>query len=411
MTTAALLALAILAFPGGGDVPVSWKGKEHSTAALPPGLPEPTLAAIARWHGWARDAGYRMDVDGQGRVVLLTPAESTRARTHLRTLAKAEAWFDATLPLVVPDAAGPSTGAGRPAPARPVVQPLPEDPEAPPPAAPKPGTAAPSAVAWGSGASGPDSQAAVLIVLDDVEDHAKLIDHLADTARGLDDWLAEARKQTGLTLEDPLVGAYVENAPGQEEWNGDHELVNRAVQLLVLRRFGQQPNWLLQGLAWEAEMAFDGSLYCFPFRDGFVAVTEHTGWPSDLRLSFKSRGSRPLAVEEFAGWKRGTWDPEAARIAWGLVHVLASEQAEKPGRLSALLADLRLVRDELDRRPTGPSTWERFPNWSMPPARQAELLQRHHGADVLERATTAFRTLKNPPATGAAPAKSPQTRR
>jgi hypothetical protein len=409
-----LLALAALApRASAGDVPVGWKDKEASTAQLPAGLPPPAFDAITRWVGWAQKAGYRMDLDAQGRVLLLTPAKSSRGRDMLRVVGRAETWFDGVLP-PPPRAAAPAGASTQPdgAPAKPTPPPLPEDPEGPPPGArpPKPGgtsTGAPAAATtWGSGSVAPDSQTAVLIVLAGMEDHAALLDHLESSVRYLREWVATARKHTGLTLEEPLLGAYVENAPGQEEWNGDHELYNRTVQILTLRRFGQLPNWLVQGIAWEGEMAFDGSLYCFPYRAGFVAVTEHTGWPSDLRIAFKDRATRPVQIEELARWARGTWDPEAARVAWGVVHHLVEAQKAKPGALSALLEGLRLVRDELDRRPTGASTWERVPDWSMPAATQEHLLVQHFGKDVLRKATQSIRGLKDPaPATESRAAK------
>jgi hypothetical protein len=377
-----------------GAVAVGWKEKLYSTDKLPPGMPAQTLAAIQRWHGFARDAGYRMDLDGQARVVLLTRADSSRAAAHLRVLAKAEAWFDAHLPSVFKPSAGPATGAK---PRAPAPEPLPEDPEAPPPGATKEPPAAPStsAKAWGSGSGEPDARAAVLIVLGSLEDHALLLEDLERSSKHLAKWIEEARKQTGLTLEDPLVGAYVEGAPGQEEWNGEHELVNRAVQMLVLRRFGQQPNWLAQGLAWEAEMAYDGSIWCYPYRDEFVFTTEHTSWPTDLRAAFRARETKPLAIEEVAGWKRGEYDAAAARLAWGLVRHLDRAAGDQPARLSALLEEFRLERDRLDRRATGPLGWERIPGWSMPPAKQEALLARHFGAAVLRDASDAFRGLSS----------------
>jgi hypothetical protein len=404
------LSIAGLALPApAGGVPVSWKDKEYSTDQLPVGLPPPTFDAITRWTGWAGKMKYRMDLDAQGRVLLLTPVKGGNAREKLRLVGQAESWFDALLPppsragaapVVAPqgDAKAPEKPSGTPPPA-----PLPEDPEGPPPTAPpkSSGTGASTGKAptapksWGSGSGTPDSQTAVLIVAHDEEDFGKLLDHLDASVPYLKDWVEEARKQTGLTLEDPLVGAYVENASGQEEWNGDHEVLNRVVQLLTLRRFGQQPNWLVQGLAWEAEMAHDGSVYCFPYRDGFVFATEHTSWPSDLRIAFKDRAAKPLAIEELAGWKRGVWDPEAAPLSWGFVHYLVEAQKAKPGALSSLLEDLRKIRDEKDRVSTGPTTWQRVKGWMMAPADQEKALVGAFGKDVFKKGTARLRGLKD----------------
>jgi hypothetical protein len=417
-------ALALVAPLRAGEVPVGWKGKEASTAKLQAGIPAPALDAIASWAGFCEQNGYRMDLDAQGRVLLVTRAKRGRTEETLRLVGRAATWFDGLLPPVPQAAVAPASAPGKPAePAKPAPpetpkpapQPLPEDPEGPPPSTPpKPatGTGVPApaapAKAWGSGAVAPDSQTAVFFILHDAQDHGALLDHLERNVPYLKGWIAEARQQTGLTLEDPLVGAFVENAAGQEEWNGDHEVLNRVVQLLTLRRFGQQPNWLVQGLAWEAEMAFDGSVYCFPYRDGFVYATEHTSWPSDLRRAFKDRAARPLTIDELASWPRGTWDPEAAPVAWGFVHVLAQMQKKKglERALPRLLAEYRRIRDVQDRRPTGEYTWERISGWSMDPEDQALALETIFGPDVFRDATAALQNLRDTAGPGAGTKKA-----
>lgn len=406
-----------------GEVPVGWKDKEASTAQLQAGLPKPAFDAIARWTGFCSAQKYRMDLDAQGRVLVLTPVKRGRTSETLRIVGQAETWFDGLLPPVargntVP-AAAPGTD-GKPAEKRPAPAPLPEDPEGPPPSAPKStgtgtgGAKAPTPpTAWGSGAGTPDSQTAVLLILHDEKDYNALLDHLEGSVAYLKDWVAGARKQTGLTLEDPLVGAFVENASGQEEWNGDHEVLNRVVQLLTLRRFGQQPNWIVQGIAWEAEMALFESVYCFPYRDGFVFATEHTSWPSDLRIAFKDRAAKPLTIGELAGWQRGTWDAEAAPISWGFVRHLAEAQKSKERALSLLLEDLRRIRDEKDRQPTGANTWKRIEGWTMSAEDQEKALVAAFGKDVFKKATVTMRGLRDIAGStpGEAKAKSKSTSR
>ncbi|MCY2961172.1 MAG: hypothetical protein NTY35_13510 [Planctomycetota bacterium] len=402
--------LALAPAARAGDVPVGWKEKEATTGALHAGLPKPAFDAIARWTGFCAANQYRMDLDAQGRVLVLTPVKRGQTRETLRIVGQAETWFDGLLPPVprsgTAPAAAPSNNGDKPSEnppeKRPAPAPLPEDPEGPPPSAPKSsgtgtGGAKPATPpsAWGSGAGAPDSQTAVLIILHDEKDHGVLLDHLEGSVAYLKDWVAGARKQTGLTLEDPLLGAFIENASGQEEWNGDHEVLNRVVQLLTLRRFGQQPNWIVQGLAWEAEMALFDSVYCFPYRAGFVFATEHTSWPSDLRIAFKDRAAKPLQVSELAGWQRGTWNPEAAPIAWGFVRHLAEAQKSKERALSTLLEDLRRIRDEKDRQPTGANTWKRIDGWTMPAEEQEKALVAAFGKDVFKKATVTLRGLRD----------------
>lgn len=395
-----------------GDVPVGWKDKEATTGELQAGLPKPAFDAIARWTGFCAAQKYRMDLDAQGRVLVLTPVKRGRTSETLRIVGQAETWFDSLLPPVPranpAPAAAPSAGE-KPAEKRPSPTPIPEDPEGPPPSAPKstgtgPAKPATPISSWGSGAGTPDSQTAVLLILHDEKDYNALLDHLESSVAYLKDWIAGARKQTGLTLEDPLVGAFVENASGQEEWNGDHEVLNRVVQLLTLRRFGQQPNWIVQGIAWESEMALFDSVYCFPYRDGFVFATEHTSWPSDLRIAFKDRAAKPLTIGELADWQRGTWDPEAAPLAWGFVRHLSEAQKSKERALSTLLDDMRRVRDEKDRQPTGANTWKRIEGWTMPAEDQEKALIAAFGKDVFKKATVTMRGLRD--ISGSAPGDS-----
>lgn len=375
-----LLVLALAPIARAGDVTVTWKGKSYAAEKLPDTIEEAPKRAIAEFAPWAKERGYRFDFDAQGRVMLVSKRGST-PDSRLRTLAKVETWFDALFPA---QPKSPSTGADAPKPKDAGGGGIPEDPEAPPPNA-KPGSDTPSS--WGSGSNGADEHTAVMLVVRDPKDYAALIDALAAKRSYLAAWQATAKKLPAFVLEEPLCGAYLEKAEGQEEWSPEHELVNRTAQLLVLRRFGQQPNWLVQGLGWEAEMAFDGTLYCFPYRDQFVYAVEHGAWPNELKNAFEGR-TEPLRLQEVASWQRGRFEPEPARLAWGLVHYLASTSRAK---LPLVLEDLRRFRDEHDRRSTGATTWERIAGYEVPTADQQALFEKHLGPDFLKAASASFK--------------------
>jgi hypothetical protein len=212
------------------------------------------------------------------------------------------------------------------------------------------------------------------------KDQESALAHLAKTHPDLSTWCATAGKDLGFVIENPLAAAFVENASGQEEWNPDHELLNRVVRLLVLSRFGQMPNWLMHGIAWEAETASDGAIWVYPYRSEFVYTTEHTAWPLELAHEFQERGKKTLEIDEVAKWTRGTWDGASARHAFGLVHCLA---ATKRASLAGVLADLRAHRDENNRKPNDDGTWARNPDWESPPAAQLTILRARCGGDVL----------------------------
>jgi hypothetical protein len=401
----ALCAAAPPAFASAQDkVTVTWQGKAYTSATLPDKLGESPRKVVAQWEPWAKKAHYRMDFDASGRVLLVTPEKSNRYEAHLKIVARAETWFDGLLP--APDRA-PIKGLEKPA-AKPAAAPapapevIPEDPESPPAGAPPPTKGgkgksarptASSGATWGAGNIEPDKETAVMLVVDNEKEYASVVEHLGTLESYLKEWSADAKKSLGFVLEQPLCGSYVENASGQEEWNPDHELLNRVIQLLCLRRFGQQPNWVVQGLAWEGEIAFDGALYCFPYRKEFVGVGEHTAWPSDVRNMVKARGDKVLAVEEVSQWPRGRWDATAAKLAWGCVHYLVQQPG---GKLSATLEELRQFRDVDDRRSKADGTWERVAGYEVPAETQLAVLKKHFGADVMKTASKFLRDLPEP---------------
>jgi hypothetical protein len=377
---------------------LTWRGKALNPAALPADLGESPRAAITEWEPWARKAGYRMELDAADRILLLTYEKTTRPGAVMAGVARAESWFDEILPSTNPAppkaAAAPAGAKGskgaKPATTSPPAD-IPEDPESAPPvleppkAAPgsKPSGTAPKAGAttpWGSGSFAPDSRTGVVIAFWNEKDQESALGHLAKTHADLAGWCATAGKDLGFVIESPLVAAFVENASGQEEWNPDHELLNRVVRLLVLSRFGQMPNWVMHGVAWEAETAFDGSIWVYPYRSEFVYTTEHTAWPTELAHEFQERAKKTLEIDEVANWKRGSWDGSSARHAFGLVHCLA---ATKRASLPGVLADLRAQRDENNRKPNDDGTWTRNPDWESPPAAQLTILRARCGADVL----------------------------
>jgi hypothetical protein len=398
-----LAALAILLAGGvarGEDkVPIAWQGKRFDIASLPVDLGEASRVAVAEWEPWAKKAGYRMDLDARGRVLVLTPSSTSRAEKMMPLVTRAEAWFDELLP--VP---GPGAGAGKAArasapPVSKKTDEIPEDPEGPPPEvvpskdarkgdAKKSGSAGPKPEAgsssWGAGSYAPDSRTAALIALADEKDQAGVLEFLATAHPEMKEWASKAGKDLGFVLEAPLAAGYVENASGQEEWNPDHEILNRLVRMLTLGRFGQMPNWLVHAIAWEAETAFDGSIWVYPYRAEFVYTTEHTAWPLELAHEFQERAKKPLGIEELTAWTRGTWNGSSARHAFGLFHYLATA---KKDALPAMIGELQAYRDENNRKPNEDGTWTRDPDWEATPGAQLAILRAHFGEKVFEEAS------------------------
>ena len=313
------------AAPRADEVPISWNGRRFDSAQLPEGFPERARAAAELWKPWAVKAGYRFDFDPDARLALATRRTGGKGEAQLRLVRRAEEWFDEILP-------------------------------------PAAGDAAPTAV---------------LIVLKDQKAHAEALAFVGTIEPALAGWAEKAGgKELGFVLGTPLCGAFVESAPDLKEWKPDHELLNRAVQLLLQRRAGALPNWLAQGLAWEAERKMLGSIWCYPYRSGFVARSEHDAWPAKLSSELGNEGLDAFSIDALAAWRRGTYEEEAARRSWGLAHWLAREQrAALPG----VLDDLAAIREKEGRTTHADGSWERIPGYEIPAKAQAEVLAKRCG--------------------------------
>jgi hypothetical protein len=339
--------------------------------------------------------GYGMDLDHEGRVLLLVLDDGRDHAAKRRLIDTTVAWFDATFPMpseAARDLLRPKEAPAADAPAeeRAGDAPLPEDPEDGVVPWVEPGyeePAPPTTWVWGAEDVAPDTETVVFLVLLNDAHLAAALDFLAGAFDYLRGWAQEARAFTGFTLQQPLAGAFVEAASGQEEWDPAAEVVNRIAQLLALRRFGQLPYWATQGLAWQAEFALRGAVYCFPYRDEFVWATEHADWDKILAVHFQDR-KRKLTTSDFMGWRRGTYHDEPAKIAWGVMDTL---RREHPKELPLILWELGAVRAAESRIPTGEGTWECDRAYEVPASEQERILTAHTDERLFRNLTRVFR--------------------
>jgi hypothetical protein len=352
---------------------VFWKGQRTALSALPAEVPAETRAAVAAWSPWAAAERYRIDLDPSGRVLLVGANGRSSIARQLALVRDTLAFFDERLPAApaaapAPEAPGWSQG------------PIPEDPESPPAGTPPSFEEAlrPKSTAWGAGLRPLDRDAIVLAAVDDEADYASLLDHLARSHPYLAAWRGTAARYVGFTLEEPLCGAFVLGASGMEEWDPENELVHRTAELALLRRFGRQPYWVQQGWAWHVELSLRRSIYCFPYRSGFVGVGEHGGWDKDLRAAHPTE-REPVSIADLAALRRGAWDDRAAKHAWGAIAFLDSRRR---GALAAILADLHGEWDRGSRRDLGAGNWERDVDFELPLDVQARVLEQRAGATV-----------------------------
>lgn len=397
---AGLAAAVALAAPlaAGDGAPVHWGERRLDPAVLPAELPPAARAALEAWLPWAGAHAYRLDLDASGRLLLASRASNDRAPALLALAGQVLARFDEELPApAVRKAAPDPILAAKAPPPKPAPaggdKPLPEDPEgegdhpwtlAPP--KPAPVTSAPVVITkWGSHGAPLDTQTMTLFVATDQDDFESLLKDLAARFPYLETWSREATALQGFVLGDPLCAAYLERPDGVEEWDPEHELVNRFARLCLLRRFGDLPNWLVQGYAWHMEIALKGAVYCFPWRDEFVWATEHAGWPAAVKDRYQKER---LAAGHFMGWKRGKYVDDAAKASWAFTRYLVTRERDK---LPELLDELRVFREEHGRIQDDPASWRRNLEYEIPVADQQALFTKALGDGYLQRATLYLR--------------------
>jgi hypothetical protein len=378
-----------------GDAEVHWRGGRHAPAELPAECPVAARQAAEAWTAWAGANDYRMDLDPAGRVLLISRAGNSQLDNQLILCTRVVELFDQELPPPALRLAPKPLVLEPEAPPEPVVRPdtVPEDPEDPggedhpwtlEPTKPRPAdrtSAEPKVTVWGAQDAPLDTETAVMLVVHDHVDLQAVLEHLSSTYAYLEGWAEKAGQQQGFVVGNPLVGAYVENFSGQEEWDPQHELVSRLARLLMLRRFGQQPIWVSYGYAWHIEQKLFQSVYCFPWRDEFVYAVEHSAWPREVRNRYQTRH---LAARDFLTWRPGKYVSEKAQAGWAFVEYLVARRHDE---LPALLEELRVKHLDDSRVKDGPSSWRRDVDYVIPVSQQEDLLEKHLGKAAMTDAT------------------------
>jgi len=398
----ALSLLCLVATPPGSghesapreEIEIHWGARRLRHDELPPDLPGAARAALDAWYEWSRVHAYRMDLDKDARALLITRASNGRVEDQLRLATGVIERFDRELPppAVRRDAKALELVTREPEKPKPAFgdEPLPEDPEDPegghpwslePPRPVQQTASEPVVTTWGSQGQPLDTQTVVLFVVRDQHDFESLLADLAERFPFLAVWAAEAKAQQGFVIGDPLAAAYLEAPDGVEEWNPDNELVNRLARLCLLRRHGDQPNWLVHGYAWHVEMSMMGGIYCFPWRDEFVWETEHRAWPRAVSERYAKARLKP---SEFMSWKRGTYVDDSARVSWGVMEYLVNRETQK---LPELLDELRVFRAEHERIQDDASSWRRNLDYEIPVSEQHKMFTRVLGDGWLDQAT------------------------
>ena len=353
-----------------------WDGKRRKFEPMPEEITPAAAHALEFWKAWCDEQEYRLHMSGDQRVLYLVSKKQSHLKRDLGLIEKTAAYVDALLPLPDRD----HRVSEEDDPFRENEDPFREgDPGA--------GRSESSGgrFEWSEDGVPLETETLVLIKTRNVEDYTSCLKRIADAHSYLKEWFETARNMAGFSLARPLCTAWLESADGLEEYNAENELVHRLAGLLILRRFGQQPYWLQTGLSWHVEWELMDSIYCYPYRNEFVFAVEHTAWPG--MLSRKHQETEELTMEQFSSWKRGEFQIAFALRAWGMGSFLAREH---PEATSAILEDLRILRDHQSKVHDEDGTWNRIVGYECPTADQQVVFERHLGEGYLDRVLEFF---------------------
>lgn len=345
-----LLAAALLSAPAPEAEPslenfVHWQKYDFEPGEWPEGLPAAARTRIEEWAGWARQAGYRMDLDPSGRVLMLCRAKYNRSvRRELQHVEETVEVFDELV------------GAATP---RPTAGARPDVPEV-----------------------------AVVVRVRDSEDMESFLTHVAGENPYLQPWVHRNLGTTGARFWEPSVAAWLEVDRDRGEWRPENELVHQTATMLLRERFGTVPSWLEAGVAWNVELETCRSIYAFPGRAGFVGVEEHKGWESAMKSALREQDELVLSAEDFDAWTPGAYDDHQAGLAWGMVAFLGEH---RPGTLGAILADLGDFHAEGSIETRADGSWIKLPEFAVPVSDQGQIFERWAGDDVYAECTEFLR--------------------
>ncbi|MEM7203518.1 MAG: hypothetical protein AAF628_24860 [Planctomycetota bacterium] len=329
---------------------VTWRGEDHSIAELREEAADAAMVAD-RWATFVSETGYRLVLSDERRVLLvLSPTYAPKPKKEHREVGvmldlvhRTREAFDRF--------SGPVEKKGPPA----------------------------------------------VILCVKTDDFPVLLEHLGQMDSRASDWVrAMGDRVAGFVMSQPLVGAWIQDPAGVDEWNPHNELVHRVAQVLTRKEAPNLPEWLQVGLAWHVEDAVQRSIYCFPHRAGFVTSGSHTDWGLWLANHFKpsrrkSQKMPPaLQIEEFAHWaprREAEFDCDKAYLAFGVARYLATQH---PTKMPDLWWRMTSAIEKNSKIWITDHEWRTDPEYQLPLEEQLQMLEAVEPG-LLEKATKYFR--------------------
>lgn len=228
--------------------------------------------------------------------------------------------------------------------------------------------------------SKPIEAAVEMIYVDKKEPYEAYVDLLVSRQGYLSGWAAGAKETAGFTLLLPFAAAYFRDPKDPKEKKAEFNLTNQLVHqfshLLVNARFGRQPYWVSESIAWSLEQARENQIYAFCHRSGFVAKSEHGGWPKLGKTFFAGNAK---AFDRIFSMDRDAEIPRALGAgSMALMEHLASKSHDD------LLKLLVAFKADFDARSTEPG-------YKISVEKQKEIFTSIFGAGAFAKITAAIK--------------------
>src|SRR5690606_1003569 len=182
------------------EVEVRWRGTAYAESALPEHLAPAAKVAVRAWADLALQNAWKLELDAQGRVLLITDRRSSSADKYLRRIEQVAAEIDDVLPPIVRTQVAKKSldGAKKDDPDY-----IPEDPEEPPvnPLDVDLDDSGPATWSWGTAERMFDQETAVLFVLRDENGIEPVLMRLVELHPYLQAWVPDAQELAGWSLE------------------------------------------------------------------------------------------------------------------------------------------------------------------------------------------------------------------
>jgi len=151
------------------------------------------------------------------------------------------------------------------------------------------------------------------------------------------EFFESSRESTGLTLYRPPFTVYFHDGKVQDEARADSSIAHNLVHLELVRRYGELPMWLREGLACAGEDIAFGEVWSNWYRDGFVYAKSHQAWRAQAAKRMMLMGHK---LNQLFDYPARPFEEDYAELAFGFsVWGMEAKPKELHAFLNALHAD------------------------------------------------------------------------